>query len=266
MPQISPELLGEVKRSGRHDDFMDCPFCGDTKGHLGVHRVKGIFHCFRCNASGKLKDLGFNLKEFNKIVQSKLLPQTVFNFLGPIFLPEGYKRITRGTLAFSYLQRRDVSERDIIHYQLGYCTKGLFAHRIIIPIFIRGILKYFVGRTYIGANPKYMNSAAPRESVIFKTYSGMVDKAVLVEGPFDALQVNKEYPAMALLGKVLSRGQIEAIKQGAKKIIIMLDSDAKVDAFKIYKQLSNIMPTKLVFIPEKDPGELTVTQLKEVMK
>ena len=29
-----------------------CPFCGDTKYHMGLNRQKGLFHCFRCRESG----------------------------------------------------------------------------------------------------------------------------------------------------------------------------------------------------------------------
>lgn len=29
-----------------------CPFCGDTKYHLGINREKGMFHCFRCGERG----------------------------------------------------------------------------------------------------------------------------------------------------------------------------------------------------------------------
>ncbi len=29
-----------------------CPFCGDTKYHLGLNRQKGMFHCFRCKEKG----------------------------------------------------------------------------------------------------------------------------------------------------------------------------------------------------------------------
>ena len=29
-----------------------CPFCGDTKYHLGINREKERFNCFRCNESG----------------------------------------------------------------------------------------------------------------------------------------------------------------------------------------------------------------------
>lgn len=30
----------------------NCPFCGDTRYHLGLNREKEMFHCFRCKASG----------------------------------------------------------------------------------------------------------------------------------------------------------------------------------------------------------------------
>ena len=39
-----------------------CPICGDSqkhlnKGHMGINKKTGIYHCFRCNASGRIENL-----------------------------------------------------------------------------------------------------------------------------------------------------------------------------------------------------------------
>ncbi len=34
----------------------DCPFCQDRRHHLHVNLDKGVYHCFRCGASGRIKD------------------------------------------------------------------------------------------------------------------------------------------------------------------------------------------------------------------
>jgi hypothetical protein len=35
---------------------VDCPFCGDTGRHMYVNAERGLYHCFRCGASGRLSE------------------------------------------------------------------------------------------------------------------------------------------------------------------------------------------------------------------
>ncbi|MHB8927798.1 MAG: DUF3854 domain-containing protein [Bacillota bacterium] len=43
-----------LRRRGR-ELVGDCPFCQDRRHHLHVNLAKGVYHCFRCGASGKVK-------------------------------------------------------------------------------------------------------------------------------------------------------------------------------------------------------------------
>lgn len=44
-----------LRRRGR-ELVGDCPFCQDRRHHLHVNLDKGVYHCFRCGASGRIKD------------------------------------------------------------------------------------------------------------------------------------------------------------------------------------------------------------------
>ncbi len=65
-------------------------------------------------------------------------------------------------LAPQYLLNRGFTERAIIHFGLGYCTKGLFAGRVVIPLHDpQGRLIGYAGRLIFdeaidAENPKYL--------------------------------------------------------------------------------------------------------------
>ncbi|MEW5931980.1 MAG: DUF3854 domain-containing protein [Bacillota bacterium] len=42
------------RSSGRAEVRVNCPFCGDQKGHLYANPRKQVFYCFRCGAKGRL--------------------------------------------------------------------------------------------------------------------------------------------------------------------------------------------------------------------
>lgn len=270
MTRLNLSELDEPRRKqGPNQDYYDCPFCQDTKGHLGVNTLRNIFHCFKCGASGRTSELSF-LGSFDEQVKLKLTggignKKVVSNIIS---LPFGYEKLTEkhsNTRAYKYLEERGINEYDMEKYEIGYTFRGLFAHRIIIPIRTHKYLRYFVGRSYIGEEPKYMNAAAPKNGLLFTTHKEPVPQAVICEGIFDAISISMVMPAISPLGKTVTDEQAKSIKDYTQKAIIMLDEDAKVDAFKLYEQLSRYLPTKLVFITEKDPGEMSICQLKEVL-
>lgn len=47
-----------LKSAGNGEVRANCPFCGDTGGHLWINRNKGLYHCFRCGASGRIDGEG----------------------------------------------------------------------------------------------------------------------------------------------------------------------------------------------------------------
>ena len=76
----------------------------------------------------------------------------------------------------------DIYQEQIIKYDFRYTLTGLFAHRIIIPIYQGGLLRYFLGRSYIDEDPRYMNAAAPKGDLLFTTWKNKkVKQAVICE-------------------------------------------------------------------------------------
>jgi len=264
--------LGEpLRKKGKYQVFFSCPCHDDESGHLGVHIKKGIYHCFKCGTSGRIKNLEISLSEFETIVQEKLRPdQGRTDLLSkaspPLELPREYKLVSlQSGLPFRYLNKRLVTTEELLQYHIGYCSTGIFQERIIVPIYEQHKLVYFVGRTYTGREPKYMNAPVEKGHIVFKTFNDRVEEAIVCEGIFDALRIGKVIPAISLLGKVASKYQIQTIRQLTNSAIVMLDSDANVEAFKLYSLLRMYMPTRILMIDKHDPGSMTIEQLKEVI-
>jgi len=99
----------------------------------------------------------------------------------------------------------------------GWCVgmEGVWLGRIIIPFKIKGQLKYYIGRNFIGSEPKYQNPLSSDvgvgKSELFYNQDALVTKpeGCLVEGAIDAETIGDS--AIASLGWKLSKAQISLI-------------------------------------------------------
>lgn len=245
----------------RHDR-VKCPQCSPfKKPSLSIDRLLGLFHCFRCGYSGRNRG-GFRLDLMDEAYGSRHGELTLPDEFTPLD-PYSPKSL-RQKFALNYLEKRRVTKEQIEKYQIGFCEKGRFENRIIIPFFTGDFLTYFVART-INKNEsrKYLNPRAPKGSFVFKTYTGKVSCAAIVEGVFDALSVEHIMPAIALLGKKPTQAQIDSIKHHTERAILILDSDAHKDSIELKERISFHVPTANVLLKTSDPGALTKGELSE---
>ena len=112
-----------------------------------------------------------------------------------------------------------------------------FRNRLIIPIHSEtGSLVGFGGRTLDGSDPKYLNSP---ESEVFnksrllynlhrsKDAMRRIDRAILVEGYFDAIAIDHAgVPGVvASMGTSLTAGQAAVLRRFARRVVIAYDGD-----------------------------------------
>jgi len=112
-----------------------------------------------------------------------------------------------------------------------------FRNRLIIPIHSEtGALVGFGGRSLDGSDPKYLNSP---ESEVFnksrllynlhRSKDGMrkIDRAILVEGYFDAIAI--DHPGVpgvvASMGTSLTTGQASLLRRFTRRVVIAYDGD-----------------------------------------
>tara|TARA_R110002074_G_scaffold40717_3_gene108676 strand:- start:145 stop:810 length:666 start_codon:yes stop_codon:yes gene_type:complete len=142
-----------------------------------------------------------------------------------------------GMYALRYLQKRGITETDILRWKIGFCFSGEYRNRIIIPSFDRdGDISYFIARSYSGDSYKYKNPRASKNITFNELYVNWNEDLTIVEGVFDALVAGNSVP---ILGSTL-RGDsklIQEIVRNDTPIYIALDPDAREKENKIIKTL-----------------------------
>jgi len=252
------DLFGKDKHyySSKGQISFNCPYCDDgrNKGNLEVNINEHVYKCWACGDSngthgalGKLID-DFGTKKQKKIYslfkpeeEKKTEPKK------PKFrLPEGYTQFKDSNpvypvykQAINYLKERNISQEIIDKYKIGFCDKGDFIGRIIVPSYdTNGNPNYFIARSWNKTTrSKYKNPQAEKDKIIFN--ESLIDwnkDIYLCEGVFDSFFLDNSIP---ILGKHLPELLFQEIYDKSKSdIIICLDGDAFDNAQKIYQQLN----------------------------
>ena len=253
-----------------------CPFCNHSKQKLQVNTETQKWHCWTCNSGGKkltslLKKLDVDRKTISIIREiygdTNYNPQTedadtkVFIQLPKEFIslsdePKGFNPEYRH--AIHYLTQRGISKKEIIKYNIGYCTEGLYAKRVIIPSYLSdGQLNYFVSRSYYPEEKmKYKNPPISKNVICLESQINWNEPIILCEGVFDAITIKRN--AIPLLGKFPSRQLVEKIfMSGVTDIVISLDNDAINEALKAgeYFRKQGINVT-MMYLRDKDAADM----------
>jgi DNA primase len=263
-----------------------CPFCNHHKQKLQVNTETQKWHCWTCNSGGKkltslLKKLDIDRKTISIIREiygdSNYNPQLedadtkVF-----ISLPKEFKPLNEVPSGFNpeykhaihYLTKRGITEKDIIKYNIGYCTEGLYSRRVIIPSYNSdGTLNYFVSRSYYPEEKmKYKNPPISKNVICFDSQVNWNEPIILCEGVFDAITIKRN--AIPLLGKFPSKILVEKIfMSGITDIIISLDNDAINEALKAAEYFrKNGIHVKMMYLKDKDAADMGYEKFYEELK
>ena len=268
-------VLGTSKRTARGNQAYHCPFCNHHKPKLEINfteNKKGHnpWHCWVCGKKGKtIKGLFKLLKapsdkfiELGKLVKTGSEVEEVI-VQNVVELPKEFKQILnnpdlKAKQAYNYLRKRNVTDDDIIKYNIGYCDFGRYQNMVIIPSYDKdGTLNYFTGRSF-EKDPfiKYRNPECSRDIIPFELFINWDSPLVLCEGPFDAIAIKRN--AIPLLGKNIQSNLLKRIVQSTvKKVYIALDTDAIKQALKHCEYLLNQgKEVYLVELDGKDPSDL----------
>ena len=281
----------EHKKDGNYG--FKCPKCsskyndGKKKLEVDIHttkELKNYFHCWRCDFKGtNLKQLfkGVGVEKFFFNELEKFVKYDKDNFTNNSFqkveLPKEYvplheyskmsyfdKKLANASI--KYLQKRNISEIDIVKYNIGICSSGKYQQRIIFPSYnIWNELNLFTGRYYKDELPERVTSymkPTVDESVIIP-YENLINfnlPIILCEGTFDAITL--KINAIPLFGKTMSeRLKQTLLSEKVKDIYILLDKDAKKKALQyvelFYKNSKNVY---FVELDGKDPSKLGYEQ------
>lgn len=256
--ELLRDILGKEKQhyQSKLQIAFNCPRCDEdrNKGNLEINYGLHLFKCWSCGDTnemhgpiGKLID-NFGTKKHKKIY--RILQPEEFKpkekKTVKLRLPEGFTKFKDSNpiypirrQAYNYLVNRGITDQMIEKYGIGFCDKGDFNGRIIIPSYnSQGELNYFIARSW---NPtskvKYKNPSEEKDKIIFN--ESLIDwnkDVYLVEGAFDSIFLDNSIP---MLGKHMSEILFTTLYNKAKKnIIVALDGDAFDNAIKLYHELN----------------------------
>ena len=248
------------------------PFVSHHKQKLQINIQTQKWHCWVSNVGGRtlfqlLKKVGASHQHFDELrelVDTKTYVNTrTQETKVSLSLPPEFKPLWNGNdgivkrHALSYLYKREITDSDILKYNIGYCDEGMYSNRIIIPSYDSdGQLNFFVGRDFYSSKMKYRNCTTTKDIIGFDLFINWDEPIILCEGVFDAMAFKRN--AIPLFGKtVMNKLQKKIIESNVKKIYLALDNDALEDAIKISDNfINNGIEVRMIKFKEKDPSEI----------
>jgi DNA primase len=269
-----------------NEQVHHCPFCHHHKKKLQVNVETQYWHCWVCDSKGRsiqslLRKLNVERSELGKIVsiygeytpsKSDTTDEVIKLQLPKEFKPLYVKPKSIDfdyNQAIGYLHRRGIHMDEILKYNIGYCSEGLYSGRVIVPSYNENDeLNYFVARSYYeDATMKYKNPPVSRDVIVFDNQINWNEPITLVEGVFDSFSVKRN--VIPILGKFLPKTLKKKIfEKGVSEIKILLDSDAVDDSTRHaeYFIKNGIKVTNIIPAENSDAGEMGFDKVNELLK
>lgn len=267
-------LLGKPKPSTKGNYAFHCPFCKHHKPKLEIDPKTGFYHCWTCQPATK----GRNLVSLLKKLHASSTQITEMRGYFPdgrgdvdektyvvVQLPKEFVTLTQNSTKLSYrqaktyLNRRGITEEDILKYNIGYCEQGKYANSVIIPSYDKdGRINYFISRSFEKDPGRKYNapSCNKNELIGFEYYINWKVPIVLCEGIFDAIALKRN--AIPLFGKTIPKAlMMKLVENDVKTVYLALDNDALKEAIKYSVELLNMgKDVYLIELNSKDPSEI----------
>ena len=276
-------VMGRGKINSNDNIAFHCPFCHTSKKKMEVNIVTQYWHCWVCNAAGRKLPILFRKLNVQREKIAKLVellqdvewrPSKTTTDTPVLQLPDGYRPLWKlqemspeFRNAIHYLKGRGIGIHDILKYRIGYCRKGLYKGKIIIPSYdANGSLNYFVARAYYAEDKyKHKNPPASKDIVGFELHINWNMPIILVEGAFDAITIKRN--VIPLFGKTISNTlKRRIVEKGVRKIYICLDLDARKQALETAQYfMANGLDVYFVDITGKDPNDLGFEKITDIL-
>lgn len=249
-----------------------------------IDKQNGLYICFSCGENGKLLDLvmrttGRNYFEAMRTIKSAETSQDIETVIQDTlaktdeikeFDSELINRLHNTLITTDegrdYFKSRSINEQSMSDFKLGYSAKQSM---VVVPVQDQyGMYVGFVGRSIEGKS--FKNSVGlPKKQILFNLNRVKFKNITVVESSFDAIRLwQLGIPAVATLGAIPSRIQIELLSKYATSIIICPDKD-EAGAKMVSKITDNIVKKSVTVInvgDVKDVGGLKDEEIKELWK
>lgn len=293
--------LNNQSLTGSGQWIADCPFCGKQK-HFYMNSKNGLWDCKVCLEKGnwyqfqkrvgsgvdneneevkekkkkarKSSKLISSLESINEHFEERKLLRSInqnidekFKYEIPpdIYLPNSFIPIKKSNAkrAYEYLLKRKYNKYHISKYDLMYGTNGIYFNRIIIPVYLDGSLKGYLGRWIPDeeleeVKRKYRNSYKTDFAKLLGNYDliNPCDPVIICEGAFSSYRI--DYNSVFSFGKKLSKSQIYLLKKKkVKEVLLLFDSDAQKEIIKLGNLLKGENFTvRILLFDQGDPDDL----------
>jgi len=283
----------EIRTDTRNWVNCNCPFCKnpvDTHCNGGFNVINPRYNCWRCgshswyDALALILNIPINqvnqyIKSYSyisKVKEEKRVASAEYLDLPGYHLDDEEKEyLTARGFDIGYLQNK--------YHIRGGGTIGDWRYRILIPIWYKGVLVSWTGRSILPKDyikkhkiPRYKNlsieqSVINPKEICFNLDNSTQDKVMLVEGPMDVLKMGDN--CICSLGTGVTPEQILFLKNRYKKIFVCFDNEpgAQEHGREVGMNLSAVgVDVELVNICEpfgkNDPGELTFDEVSSIKK
>tara|TARA_R100001377_G_scaffold56071_1_gene33311 strand:+ start:1531 stop:2475 length:945 start_codon:yes stop_codon:yes gene_type:complete len=287
--QLLESVLGKGKSTSGNNVAFFSPFTSHYKPKLEIDinttsDGQNAWHCWISDKKGRsitslFKQLNLGKQYFEQL--SRIIKSAKYkNFdtevkqIEVISLPEEYNPLWKHKNtpdfrnAISYLKRRGVTIFDILKYRIGYCERGEYSGKIIIPSYdCDGQLNYFVSRAYYKADKyKHKNPKISKDIIGFDLTINWSEPIVLCEGAFDAIAIKRN--AIPLFGKIIQpQLQKKIIEKRVKEIYICLDADAIRNALSIAKRfMGEGLNVYFIELKTEDASDLGFHRITEIIE
>ena len=252
------DVLGNYKRLSNEILFF-CPDCNHHKPKLSVNIDKNAFKCWICDYRGRnIRRLIRRCGDYTQINKwDEITNRIDYNKFEDIFnekeekeslqkldMPEGFHSLCTKNKSYAamrsykYLINRGLTDIDILRWKIGYCSKGEYKNRIVVPSFDDdGDINYFVARSYTGDSYKYKNPKASKNIVFNELFVDWDSDLVLVEGVFDAIIAGNSVPVLGSTVRSDSK-LIKKIVYHDTPVYLAFDADAQKKENKVIRMLS----------------------------
>lgn len=247
-----------------------------------IDKQSGLYICFSCGENGKLLDLvmrttsrnyfeatrtiksAATVQDIETVIQDTLAKTDEIKEFDSELINRLHSTLMSTDEGRNYFKSRSINEQSMSEFKLGYSAKQSM---VIVPVQDQyGMYVGFVGRSTEGKS--FKNSVGlPKKQILFNLNRVKFKNITVVESSFDCIRLwQLGIPAVATLGAIPSKIQIELLSKYATSIIICPDKDEA--GAKMVSRIKDSIVKKTVNVinvgDAKDVGDLTDEQIKEL--
>lgn len=277
-------VLGKGKRDRNTANYtFHCPVCKHHKPKLVVNVASGQYNCWTCHPPTKGKTPVSLLKKLEAPPEKVLEMKSYFKSdktkvddlkSNRVWLPEEFLSLAspdnslEARHAMAYLKQRGITDKDIVKYNIGYCKKGRYRNRVIVPSYDKGgNVNYFIARSFEKeATRKYDAPSVQKTEIIgLEYFVNWSVPVILCEGIFDAIAIKRN--AIPLFGKTIPKSlMLKLVESEVKTVYLALDKDALKEALTYSEQLLNQgKEVYLIELEGKDPSDLGFEKMTKLL-